>query len=211
LLDVNTDATLGLLMKRAFHLLLIGCFALPACTSARLSHDEARKKIAEIGQSNLIPDAIEIRRIVSQTDTSAIAEASVTLAFQFKRATATADWRIEAVRLGDRDWISLDELLAAINEGRRHTTSEAMQQLASGIEKYRMATGGIPSARDIVALTDILYPGYMNVLVRVDGWGNPIIFEVTGNNVFRLVSPGGDGRRGTSDDIVVENSRSAAP
>src|SRR5436190_3714045 len=109
-------------MKRALYFAMIGCFALSACTSARLSHDEARKKIAAIGQSNLIPDAVEIRRIVSQSDTSAIAEATVTLAFQFKRSNSNADWRIEAVRLGDRDWISLDELLTAINEGRRRIT-----------------------------------------------------------------------------------------
>src|SRR5262245_57921905 len=137
LLDVNTDATLALrMLSRGLYLLLIACFALPACTGARLSHDEARKRIAEIGQSSLVPDAIEIRRIVSQTETSAIVEATVTLAFQFKRPSPNAEWRIEAVRLGDRDWISLDELLAAINEGRRRTTTQAMQQLAEGIEKY---------------------------------------------------------------------------
>jgi len=197
-------------MKRALYLLLVGCFALPSCTSARLSHDEARKKIAEIGSSNLIPDAIEIRRIVSQTDTSAIAEASVTLAFQFKRASANTDWRIEAVRLGDRDWISLDELLAAINEGRKRTTAEAMQQIGAGIEKYRSANGNIPSARDIVALTDILYPTYMSMLVREDGWGNSIIFEVSGNT-YRLISRGADGRIGTADDIIVQNSQPATP
>src|SRR5438132_6224037 len=151
-------------MKRALHLLLISCFALPACTSARLSHDEARKKIAEIGQSSLIPDAIEIRRVVSQTDTSAIAEATVTLAFQFKRASANAEWRIEAVRLGDRDWISLDELLAAVNEGRRRTTSQSMQQLADAVEKYRASNGSLPGARDIVALTDMLHPAFMTQL-----------------------------------------------
>src|SRR5205823_5898987 len=105
----------------ALYLLLSGSLALCACTSARLSHDEARKKIAAIGQSNLIPDAIEIRRIISQSDTQAIAEATITLAFQFERASGDSDWRIAAVRLGDRDWISLDELLAAINEGRRRT------------------------------------------------------------------------------------------
>src|SRR5262245_14625480 len=103
-------------MKRLF---LLGCLALCSCTGARLSHDEARKKIAEIGRSSLIPDAIEIRRIVSQTDTQAIAEASITLAFQFKRDNREAEWRVQAVRLGDREWISLDELLAGINEGRR--------------------------------------------------------------------------------------------
>ncbi len=84
-------------MKQAVHLLLIGSLALTACTSARLSHDEARKKIAAIGRSNLIPDAIEIRRIISQTDTQAVAEATITLAFQFKRDNPGADWRIDAV------------------------------------------------------------------------------------------------------------------
>src|SRR5689334_5491305 len=136
----------GLLMKPALYLLLFGLFTLSACTSARLSHDEARKRIAAIGQSNLVPDAIEIRRITSQSETSAIAEATVTLAFQFKRANANAEWRIEAVRLGDRDWISLDELLAAVNEGRRRTTAQSMQQLADAVEKYQSANGALPSA-----------------------------------------------------------------
>ena len=119
------------------HFLLLLCLALCACTGARLSQDEARKKIADIGRSNLIPDAIEIRRIVSQSDTQAIAEATITLAFQFKRDNPDAEWRIEAVRLGDREWISLDELLAGINEGRRRATTAAMQKLADAVEKYR--------------------------------------------------------------------------
>src|SRR5947207_9488174 len=157
-------------------LLLLLCFTLSACTGARLSHDEARKKIAAIGRSNLIPDAIEIRRIVAQTDTQAIAEATITLAFQFKRDNPNADWRIEAVRLGDRDWISLDELLAAVNEGRRRTTSQSMQQLADAVEKYRVSNGSLPGARDIVALTDLLHPAYMSQLVREDGWGNAIVY-----------------------------------
>ena len=114
-------------LQKMKHVLLLGCLVLGACTSARLSHDEARKKIAEIGRSNLVPDAIEIRRIVSQTDTQAIAEATITLAFQFKRDAPNAEWRIQAVRLGDRDWISLDEILAGINEGRRRTTTDAMR------------------------------------------------------------------------------------
>jgi type II secretion system (T2SS) protein G len=198
-------------MKRALHLALMGCFALSGCASSRLSHDEARKKIAAIGQSNLIPDAIEIRRIVSQTDTSAIAESSVTLAFQFKRPNEKAQWHIEAVRLGDRDWISLDELLAAINDGRRRVSSQSMQQLAQGIEKYRAAKGALPMAKDIVALTDTLYPMYMDVLVREDGWGNPILYEITGTSTFKLTSLGADERPGTADDIVIEAGRASAP
>jgi hypothetical protein len=183
--------------------LLLGCLVLSACTGARLSHDEARKKIAEIGRSNLVPAAIEIRRIVSQTDTQAIAEATLTLAFQFKRDNPNAEWRIQAVRLGDREWISLDELLAGIDEGRRRSTTDAMERLAVAVEKFGMANGSLPNARDIVGLTDILNPRYMSELVREDGWGKPIFYEVTGPSAFRLTSDGPDGQRGTPDDIVI--------
>ncbi len=198
-------------MKRALHLLFVASFLAFGCASARLSHDEARKRIAAIGQSSLVPDAIEVRRIVSQSDTSAIAESTVTLAFQFKRATSNAEWHIEAVRLGDRDWISLDELLAALNEGRRRVTIQSMQKLAEGIEKYRSEAGSLPVAADIVALTDILYPRYMNVLVREDGWGKPIVYETGPNSTFKLISRGPDDQRGTADDVVVENSSPVTP
>ena len=185
------------------HALLLACLALCACTGGRLSHDEARKKIAEIGRSNVVPAAIEIRRIVSQSDTQAIAEATITLAFQFKRDNPNGDWRIEAVRLGDREWISLDELLTGINEGRRKATTDAMQKLAAAVEKFRAANGLLPSARDIVALTDILHPSYMTELVREDGWGKPIVYDITGPSTVRFISYGEDGRPGTADDIVV--------
>src|SRR3989441_8203155 len=183
-------------LQKMNHVLVLGCLVLCACTSARLSHDEARKKIAEIGRSNLVPDAIEIRRIVSQTDTQAIAEATITLAFQFKRDAPNAEWRIQAVRLGDRDWISLDEILAGINEGRLRATTDAMRQLAEAVEKYRGGNGSLPQATDIVGLTDILHPKYMSDLVREDGWGNPIIYAVTGPSAFPPISHGAGGPPG---------------
>jgi len=199
-------------MKRPFYLLLCAALTLCACTSARLSSDEARKKIAAIGQSSLIPDAIEVRRIISQDNTRAIAEATVTLAFQFTRPNDHAEWRIEAVRLGDRDWISLDELLAAVNEIRSRATAQSLQQLAEGLDKYRAANNGsLPNARDIVALTDVLHPSYIVELIREDAWGHPIVYELAGSSAFRLISAGADGRRGTSDDIIVEDTKPGRP
>src|SRR5215510_9273980 len=134
-------------MSRLAKILLLSSLLLPACAADRLSHDEARQKIAQIGRSNLVPDAVEIRRIVSQTATEAIAESTVTLAFQFKRANPNAPWQISAVRLGDRDWVSVDELLAAINDGRRRSTSQSMQQLSNAVEKYRSANGKLPASQ----------------------------------------------------------------
>ncbi len=197
-------------MTRLAQSLFFGCLIVSGCASDRLSHDEARQKIAQIGRSSLIPDAIEIRRIVSQTDTEAIAESTVTLAFQFKRPNPNQEWRISAVRLGDRDWIGLDELLAAINEGRKRTTMESLQKLASAVAKYREMNGSIPTAPDIVKLTDVLHPVYISELVREDGWGGPIDYQVMGST-FRLVSAGPDGLRGTPDDIVFDPGRPLSP
>ena len=86
-----------------------------------------------------------------------------------------------------------------------------MQQLANAVEKYRTSNGSLPRAKDIAALADTLHPLYMSELVREDGWGNAIDYEVTGASTFRLVSRGADGRRGTADDVVVENNRQATP
>ena len=170
------------------------------CSSARLSHDEVRKQIAEIGNSSLVPDSIHIQRIVSQTDKSAIAETSVAMAFEFQRAKSSDPWHIAAVRMGDRDWVSVAEIITAVNESRRRTTMESFQKLVIGIEAYRQRNGASPSATDIVGLTNILHPTYMTDLVRLDAWGRQIRYEVVGAS-FRLVSDGADGVRGTPDDL----------
>jgi hypothetical protein len=192
------------------HLLLILCLAAIGCTGTRLSADEARKKIAELGTSKLVPDAIEIRRIVSQTDNQAIAESTVTLAFQFKKNLKTGQWEVAAVRLGDRDWVNTSELLTAINEGRRRETTAGMEKLSAGIVEYRRRNGALPIARDIVSLTDELHPRYMTDLVRTDAWGHPIEYQVTGST-FRLVSRGSDGILSTPDDIVLNGNPSDGP
>jgi hypothetical protein len=197
-------------MLRPAKIFLLSSLLLSGCASDRLSHDEARQKIAQIGRSNLVPDAVEIRRIVSQTPTEAIAESTITLAFQFKRASPNAQWQIAAVRLGDRDWVSMDELLAAINDGRRRSTNEGFQKLAAGIAKYREMNGNLPTAPDIARLTDILHPLYMSDLIRDDGWGMPIIYQVMGTT-YRLVSAGPDGVRGTADDLVFDPSQPLSP
>jgi hypothetical protein len=183
--------------------LLAACLA--GCSGARLSHEEARRQIAAIGTSTLVPGSIQIQRIVSQTDKDAIAETTVALAFEFKRDKTSDPWRVAAVRLGDRDWVGVDELIAAINDNRRKVTLQSLQALAKGIAAFQQRNGSLPNAKDIETLTDILHPNYMSVLVRTDAWGHPFLFEITppGN---RLVSFGPDVIRGTADDIQLPAS-----
>src|SRR5689334_20289303 len=111
-------ARLELLMKPLISLSCTALLAasLAACSGARLSHEEARRQIAAIGSSALVPGSIQVQRIVSQTDKDAIAETTVALAFEFKRDKPSDAWHVAAVRLGDRDWVGVDELITAIND-----------------------------------------------------------------------------------------------
>ncbi len=198
-------------MKLTLQTLIAGALVLAGCAGPRLSSQEARKQIAAIGASDLVPDAIEIRRIVSQGNTEAIAESTITLAFQFKKDSPAGDWRVSAVRMGELGWMNMTELVAAVNDGRRRDTVASLNKVVAGINGYRQTNGSIPSARDLVTLTDLLHPLYMTDLIRVDAWGKSIDFEVTSASSFRLVSKGPDGVGGTTDDIVVNGASTATP
>jgi len=188
-------------MNRALQLVVITTFLASGCGGARLSHGEIRKQIADIGTSTLVPAAIQVLRVTDQSDKRAIAETTVELAFQFERDTTGSPWHISAVRLGDQNWLSLPELLQAVNEGRRRETAGALRKLDAGVAAYRQRNGAAPLASTITALSDLLHPQYMSDLVLADAWGHPIQIEAT-NTVLRFRSLGPDGRRDTPDDVV---------
>jgi hypothetical protein len=188
------------LVNRATVAALAALIVASGCGGGRLSSDQARKQIIDISSSGVVPDAIQIRRVVTQGDREAIAEATATLAFQFKRENRNAPWKIGAVRLGDNDWLDMNELLAAINDARRRSTLESIGRLNAAVEAYRQANGNLPSAPDIVKLTDQLFPGYLDKLVRDDAWKRPFRYEASGAT-FRIISNGPNGIAGDSDDL----------
>jgi hypothetical protein len=171
------------------------------CGGSRLSHDVIRKQVADLGTSTLVPSAVAVRRIVSQSGDRAIAETTVDLAFQFERDSDKSPWHITSVRLGDQNWVSVAELIAALNESRKKTTAASLEKLTAGVAAYRQQNGTSPAARDIKALADALHPRYMKDLILDDAWGRPIEVDTTSPTLrFRSVGP--DGLSGTPDDIV---------
>jgi len=189
-------------MNRALKVLLLLSFLTTSgCGGSRLSHDVIRKQVADLGSSTLVPSSVAIRRVVSQSGDRAIAEATVDMAFQFERDSDKSPWHITSVRLGDQNWVSVAELLAALNDSRRKTTAASLDKLVAGVAAYRQQNGAVPAARDIKALADALHPGYMKDLILDDAWGRPIEVETTSPSLrFRSVGP--DGQSGTPDDIV---------
>ena len=190
-------------MNRALQRLLpVVLVVLSGCGGARLTHNEIRRQIADLGTSTLVPSSISVKKVVSQSGNRAIAETSVDLAFQFQRDSETSPWHIASVRLGDQNWVSIPELIEAMNETHRKQTAASFQKLATGVAAYRERNGSAPNARDMKTLTDILHPQYMRDLVLDDGWGRPIEVESSGGANFRFRSAGADAQRGTPDDVV---------
>jgi hypothetical protein len=171
--------------------------------------EKERQLMLELGASPGIPKDIEVRRVISANDRRAIVESAVTMGFRFERAPRSG-WMISAARLGNRDWVDTNDLLSTISEGRRLDTVAMLEKLAAGIRKYLAANHALPSAKDIVELTNILHPNYMSDLIRVDGWGQAFEYNASGS-AFRLASKGADGRWGTRDDVTLDGSSAGQP
>jgi type II secretion system (T2SS) protein G len=118
-----------------------------------------------------------------------------------ERDSESSPWHITSVRLGDQNWVSVPELIAALNESKSKATTASLAKLTAGVASYRQQNGSLPSASDIKALTDVLHPLYMRELVLEDAWGRQILVETSTSNLrFRSVGP--DGVRDTPDDLL---------
>ena len=178
--------------------LLTGCGA-----SRKISEDTAKSKILELGLLDLKDEQIQVHRIIHSGEDQAVVEASLQMVFRLAK-TKGKDWQVNAVRLGDRDWISAQAFLAALNEVRARQTQQSLEQLQEGIRKYQAKRGILPSVSDIVKLTDLLFPEYMTEVVRYDAWSHEFKINSAGGSTLQLSSAGPDGVLGTADDIRLE-------
>ncbi len=119
--------------------LLAGCGA-----SRKLSDDTAKSKILELGLLDLKDKQIQVQRIIHSGEDQAVAEANLQMAFRLAKDKGK-DWQVNAVRLGDRDWISTQAFLAALNEVRARQTRHSLEKLQEGIRKYQAKQGALPA------------------------------------------------------------------
>jgi hypothetical protein len=178
--------------------LLAGCGA-----SRKLSEHTAKEKILELGLLDLKDKQIQVQRIIQGGEDQAVAEASLQMAFRLSK-TKGKDWQVNAVRLGDRDWISAQAFLAALNEVRARQTLQSLEQLQEGIRRYQAKQGALPAVSDIVKLTDLLFPEYMAEVIRYDAWSHEFKISSIEGGALQLSSAGPDGIMGNADDIRLE-------
>ena len=171
----------GMSGRRCLLITLAAGFLASCGASRKLSEDTAKEKILELGLLDLKDKQIQVQRIIHAGEDQAVAEANVQMAFRLSKGKGK-DWQVNAVRLGDRDWIDTQAFLAALNEVRVRQTRQSLERIQEGIRKYQAKQGGLPAVSDIVKLTDLLFPEYMAEVVRYDAWNNELKVSSVGKH-----------------------------
>ena len=186
--------------------LLVPIAILASCGSShKLTNKIAQKRIRELGLVQLNNKELEIKTISRVGSRQAVAEANLKMAFQLSKNSSN-QWKVEAIRLGHRNWINVKTFLQALDLTRNQQTQKDLHQLVEGIKKFEIKKGYYPKIKrtiNIVSLTDILFPQYIGTLIRFDGWGQEFIVQFKDAEVIRIISSGPDGVPGTKDDISV--------
>ena len=111
-------------------------------------------------------------------------------------------WRALDWRTGNGDWVSVEQLVVAINDGKRKRAQADLTKLAGALENFRKQNGFYVVSDKQQVLVDHLSPGYLGEIIRLDPWHNPYQYQGQRDH-FLLRSKGPDGKENTPDDVVV--------
>lgn len=111
-----------------------------------------------------------------------------------------AGWRVSELRTGNRDWVLLERLVAAVNEEKQKKARAELALIAKALEEFRKERGSYVVSDSQAAAIDHLSPRYLAQVIRVDPWHQPYKYQGERDH-FTLRSAGPDGKADTPDDI----------
>lgn len=176
--------------------------------TAELTTKRARCLVATLFGIALPSDEVRIREVspfglsLGPSEESAIIAALVQLDFRFLRGGS--GWEVAAIRSGNRDWIDVRGITAAVDQIKRSTATEELSQIAQALESFRRERGYFVVSDKESVLIDHLSPRYLTRVIRVDPWHRPYVYEGQQTH-YSLRSLGPDGKPNTGDDIVIKN------
>ena len=116
-------------------------------------------------------------------------------------------WRVSELRTGNRDWVKLEPLVAAVNEEKQKKARAELELIAKALEEFRKERGSYVVSDSQAVAIDHLSPRYLAQVIRVDPWHQPYKYQGERDH-FTLRSTGPDGKADTADDIeLVSPSR----
>lgn len=180
-------------------LFLVGLVVVTSC--GKSLEKQVRDQVRTLDGAELDKDAVQILSI-RESGSQATAEVQINTAVKMKKEGNR--WTLEEVRIGDRRWENVQNILEAIEQSRAAATRRQMALVRQGIDRYISQYGRAPQVSDYTALVDTLNPDFLASVIRIDAWSNPFSFELVGESGFELRSAGPDGTIGTEDDLVVK-------
>lgn len=176
--------------------------------SADLTTKRARCLVAALFGIALPSDTVRIRDVspfgfsFGSSDASALITSLVQLDFRLVREQQ--GWQVASVKPGNRDWIDLRAISAAVDQLKRSTAANELSLIAEALDKYRRERGFYVVSDKESVLVDHLSPRYLTPVIRLDPWHRPYQYEGQ-QTQYSLRSLGPDGKPNTGDDIVVKN------
>jgi hypothetical protein len=122
----------------------------------------------------------------------------------FRFARGQRGWQVGSIKSGNRDWIDVIGIAAAVDQLKRSTASDELSQIAQALDSYRRDRGLYVVSDKESVLIDHLSPKYLSRVIRLDPWSRPYQYDGEQTH-FSLRSLGPDGKPNTPDDIVVKN------
>lgn len=133
-------------------------------------------------------------------ESSAIVVALVQV--DFRLAPNGKGWTVAGFRSGNREWIDVSGLAAAMDQVKRTAASDELSTIAKALGDFRRDRGYFVVSDKESVLIDHLSPRYLIRVIRIDPWHRPYQYEGQQDR-YSLRSVGPDGQHNTADDIVV--------
>jgi len=197
------------LMSLLTRYLLAGFILFPslfliACGGRAINKKTAHEVIAHSPLGVFAKTDVYIESVSQTGQRDALVEARLRAAFRFEKVQGK--WVIREVRLGNRPWEKLDDVLVALQTVKIEETRKLLEKVAAAIAQYRQKKGSLPPFKDYTSLSNQLNPEFLIPLIRLDAWQHPLAASMVGTDSVRLESAGADGKFGSEDDIVLTRS-----
>jgi hypothetical protein len=173
--------------------------------ATELTTRRARCLVASLFGVALPSDDVRIKEISPfglsiGSESAALVSAFVRADFRLTRDAKR--WRVTEFKSGNRDWVNVAGLAAAIDGVKRSAATDELSTIAKALGDFRRERGSfVVSDRESV-LIDHLSPRYLPRVIRVDPWHRPYQYDGQPDR-YSLRSLGPDGKPNTPDDVVV--------
>jgi Type II secretion system (T2SS), protein G len=173
--------------------------------ATHLTTKRARCLVANLFGVALPSDDVRIKEISPfglsiGSESAALVDALVRADFRLVREGKS--WRVAEFKSGNREWVNVTGLEAAIDQVKRSAATDELSTIAKALGDYRRERGSFVVSDSESVLIDHLSPRYLPRVIRDDPWHRPYQYDGQPDH-YSLRSLGPDGKLNTPDDVVV--------